>query len=112
MTTIQEPQQQQQNQAAARSGEGLATASLICGIASFVPLTPPVITPLAAILLGLLSPRRSVGAAGTAVARPTRATAGIALGCISLAVLATICIVYFGVLGYPLPELHRYHPGQ
>jgi hypothetical protein len=90
--------------------DGLATASLICGIASFVPLSPPLITPLAAILLGMVSTphRRPDGRSR----RSTRAVAGIVLGCVSLGIAATICVIYFGVLGYPLPQLHRYHAGQ
>jgi hypothetical protein len=88
--------------------DGLATASLICGIASFVPLSPPVITPVAAIVLGFLA-RGS--ADSTAPVRPSsRATTGIVLGGLSLLVFTIICVVYFGVLGYPLPTLHRYHP--
>jgi uncharacterized membrane protein len=90
--------------------DGLATASLVCGIASFVPLAPPLITPLAAILLGLLSKpeRRDNGVSG----RSSRAVTGVVLGCVSLLIAATIAVVYSGVLGYPLPGLHRYHPGQ
>jgi Domain of unknown function (DUF4190) len=89
--------------------DALATASLICGIASFVPLAPPFITPVAAIVLGLLSGDRDTR--GSAGSRSGRATAGIILGGVSLAMFAVFCIVYFGVLGYPLPHLHRYHPG-
>jgi hypothetical protein len=81
----------------------------VCGIASFVPLSPPVITPLAAIVLGLLS--RTSPAVDGRGRRSSRAVTGIVLGCLSLLILATVCIVYFGVLGYPLPHLHRYHPG-
>jgi Domain of unknown function (DUF4190) len=94
----------------ATQSHGLATAALVCGIASFIPLTPPVITPLVAIVLGLLS-KPQTGADGHPRRAP-RAVAGIVLGCLSLAILATICILYFGVLGYPLPHLQRYHPSS
>jgi hypothetical protein len=94
--------------AAGASRDGLATASLICGIASFVPLSPPVVTPVAAIVLGLLARRCADPAAPHRSC--SRATTGMVLGGLSLVGLAIICIVYFGVLGYPLPTLHRYHP--
>jgi hypothetical protein len=88
--------------------DALATASLICGIASWVPLSPPLVTPVAAIALGMASRRRAENARSEK--RTSRAATGIMLGSLSLAVLVIICIVYFGVLGYPFPVIHRYHP--
>jgi hypothetical protein len=38
------------------------------------------------------------------------ATIGITLGAASVALLASVCFVYFVVLGYPLPHIGRYHP--
>ena len=87
---------------------GLATASLVCGIASFVPLTPPLLTPLAALLLGYLSPRHQ--APDRRLRRATNARVGMTLGAVHIAIGVVFCLVYFVVLGYPFPHLHRYHP--
>jgi hypothetical protein len=109
MTTTIHPSTTGRPAAPRQQPDGLATASLICGIASFVPLAPPFITPVAAIVLGFLSGDRDTrDGAGS---RSGRATAGIVLGGVSLTMFAVFCIVYFGVLGYPFPHLHRYHPG-
>jgi hypothetical protein len=40
------------------------------------------------------------------------ATTGIILGWVSIALFATFVVVYFVILGYPLPEIHRYRPGH
>jgi uncharacterized membrane protein len=96
--------------AAPQQPSAVATAALVCGIASFVPLTPPLITPVAAIVLGLLG--RDRGPSGITGRSNGRATAGVILGSLWLVMFLTFCIVYFGILGYPLPHFHHYHPSS
>ena len=86
--------------------DGLATASLVLGIAGFLPV-PGLAASVLAVILGSLSGTRD--ADGTR-RRSGAATTGIVLGCISIGLFLVICIVYFGVLGYPLPQIHRYQP--
>jgi hypothetical protein len=43
--------------------------------------------------------------------RSNAARAGIILASIAIGLFVAACIVYFGVLGYPLPRIHRYRPG-
>jgi hypothetical protein len=86
--------------------DGLATASLVLGIAGFLPV-PGLAASVSAVILGSLSG----GPGGDGVRRrPPAAVTGIALGCIGIGLFVLICIVYFGVLGYPLPQIHRYTP--
>ena len=80
----------------------LATSSLVAGILSFLPAPGP-LAGLLAIVLGLLCPTDHTGH------RPGQARVGIALGAVSVLLLAGFCVVYFGVLGYPLPHVERYH---
>jgi len=37
-------------------------------------------------------------------------TTGLVLGVVGVALFAPFCLVYFLVLGYPLPRIHRYQP--
>ncbi|MGA5299627.1 hypothetical protein ACPCHT_06835 [Nucisporomicrobium flavum] len=80
----------------------LAISSLVVGILSFVPAPGPLAGVLA-VVLGLLCPTDHTGR------RPAQARAGIALGATSVLLLAGFCVVYFGILGYPLPRIERYH---
>jgi Domain of unknown function (DUF4190) len=86
--------------------DGLATASLVLGVAGFLPI-PGLVASVSAVILGSLSGTRD--ADGTR-RRSGAAVTGIVLGCISIGLFVVICIVYFGVLGYPLPQIHRYQP--
>ena len=94
--------------ATAAEPDGLATASMILGVASFLPI-PGAAAGLVAVILGLASGLTSPG--GKRV-RHRQATIGITLGAISLGILVTLCFVYFVVLGYPLPHIGRYHPSS
>jgi hypothetical protein len=106
---VQTPPRQQWTPAPASPplADGLGVASLILGVTGFLPL-PGIAASVLAVILGCLSGSRDVEGrrrrSGTAVT-------GIVLGCVSIGVFLTICIVYFGVLGHPLPQIHRYHPG-
>jgi hypothetical protein len=40
---------------------------------------------------------------------PTGASAQ-RLGIVGVGLFATFCLIYFVVLGYPLPQIHRYRP--
>ena len=40
---------------------------------------------------------------------PFRERNPVKIGAVSLAVLAAFCLIYFGLLGYPLPRIERYH---
>ena len=86
--------------------EGLATASLVLGIAGFLPV-PGLAASVSAVILGSLSGSR--GGDGVRRRSPAAVT-GIVLGCIAIGLFVLICVVYFGVLGYPLPQIHRYTP--
>jgi len=94
------------------SGEGeprrdaLGTASLALGIAGFLPI-PGLVASVMAVILGSLSGRLDADGRRR---RSGVAVTGIVLGCVSIGLFLTICIVYFGVLGYPLPQIHRYQP--
>jgi uncharacterized BrkB/YihY/UPF0761 family membrane protein len=90
--------------AAAPRQDGLGSASLVFGIAGLLPLAPPVLTSVVALVLGYRSVPDSSGA------RTSSARTGILLGWLGLALSATFVTVYFGILGYPLPRIHRYHP--
>ena len=81
-------------------------ASLALGFAGFLPV-PGVVASVLALVFGYLSHARS-RAAGQEVSG--LATAGIILGWVSIALFATFVVVYFVILGYPLPEIHRYRP--
>jgi hypothetical protein len=83
----------------------LATSSLIAGILSFLPAPGP-LAGLIAVVLGLLCPTDHTGR------RPAQARVGIALGAVSVLLLAGFCVVYFGLLGYPLPRIERYQGDQ
>jgi hypothetical protein len=83
----------------------LATSSLIAGVLSFLPAPGP-LAGLIAIVLGLLCPTDHTGR------RPAQARVGIALGAVSVLLLAGFCVVYFGLLGYPLPRIERYQGDQ
>lgn len=69
--------------------DGMAIASLICGIASFVACGA--ITGIAAIILGTMS-RRKIDQSGGAIGGRGMATAGLVLGWISV-VLTVIVVV-------------------
>jgi hypothetical protein len=88
------------------SRDGLATASLVLGVAGFLPI-PGLVASVFAVILGSLSGTRD--ADGTRQ-RSGAAVTGIVLGCISIGLFIVICVVYFGILGYPLPQIHRYQP--
>jgi hypothetical protein len=83
----------------------MGIASLVLGILGFLPL-PGLAASILAVILGLLA-SKDPHPGGR---RSRAATAGIVLGSVSIAVAIVISIVYFGVLGYPLPQIHRYHP--
>jgi hypothetical protein len=83
----------------------LGIASLILGIVGFLPIPGPPASIMAVILGSLAGKDSHAGGRRSRVA-----TAGIVLGCVSIATAAVISIVYFGILGYPLPQIHRYHP--
>jgi hypothetical protein len=89
-----------------RGRDGLGTASLVLGIAGFLPI-PGLAASVLAVILGSLS---GTPAADGRRRRSSAAVTGIVLGCVSIALFITICIVYFGILGYPLPQIHRYQP--
>ena len=84
---------------------GLGIASLILGVAGFLPI-PGLTASILAVILGFLAGKDSPSAGG----RSRVATAGIVLGFVGIAMAAAISIVYFWILGYPLPQIHRYHP--
>src|SRR5919199_6424398 len=86
--------------------DGLATASLVLGIAGFLPV-PGIAASVLAVILGSLSGRRDADGRRR---RNGAAVTGIVLGCVSIGLLLLIGIIYFGVLGYPLPQIHRYQP--
>jgi hypothetical protein len=83
----------------------LGIASLVLGILGFLPI-PGLPASILAVILGFLAGKDSHAAGG----RGRAANAGIVLGFVSIAIAVVISIVYFGVLGYPLPQIHRYHP--
>jgi len=83
----------------------LGTASLVLGVIGFLPI-PGLPASILAVILGFLAGKDSP-AAGR---RNRAANAGIVLGCVSIAIAAAVSIVYFGILGYPLPQIHRFHP--
>jgi hypothetical protein len=87
--------------------DGLAVASLILAVAGFLPI-PGVLASVLAIVLGILS--GDTGPDGRR-RRSNAARAGIILASIAIGLFVAACIVYFGVLGYPLPRIHRYRPG-
>jgi hypothetical protein len=86
--------------------DGLAVASLILAIAGFLPV-PGALASLVAVVLGVLSgdtdPDGRRRRSGTA-------RAGIILGLVAIGLLLIASTVYFGILGYPLPHIHRYRP--
>ena len=83
----------------------LGTASMVLGVLGLLPI-PGVLASVAAVALGL-STRMSDSA--TERGRQ-RAAWGICLGGLSLAIFGGFCLVYFVLLGYPLPHITRYHP--
>jgi hypothetical protein len=83
----------------------LGIASLVLGVIGFLPI-PGLPASILAVILGFLAGKDSHAAGG----RSRAANAGIVLGCVSIVIAAVISIVYFGILGYPLPQIHRYHP--
>ena len=86
--------------------DGLGVASLILGILGFLPI-PGLPASILAVVLGFLG-----GKDPTTGRRGRLATAGMTLGCVAIAGAAIISIIYFGILGYPLPQIHRYRPGD
>ena len=86
--------------------DGLAVASLILGIAGFLPI-PGLAASVLAVILGALSGSKDADGRRH---RSGAAVTGIVLGCVSIGLFLLICIIYFGVLGYPLPQIHRYQP--
>jgi len=78
--------------------DGLGIASLILGVAGFLPVPG---------VLGWISgaPTEDGGRRRTGAG-----TTGLVLGIVGVALFGTICFVYFVVLGYPLPQIHRYYP--
>jgi hypothetical protein len=94
------------NDTRAIAPDGLAVASVILAIAGFLPI-PGVVASLVAVVLGVLSgdtdPDGQRRRSGTA-------RAGIILALIAIGLFLTGCVVYFGILGYPLPHIHRYRP--
>ena len=91
----------------ATTADGLAVASLILAIAGFLPI-PGVLASVVAVVLGILS--GDTGPDGRR-RRSNTARAGIILASVAIALFVAACIVYFGVLGYPIPRIHRYQPG-
>jgi hypothetical protein len=85
----------------------VAVASVILAIAGFLPI-PGVVASLVAVVLGVLSgdtdPDGHRRRSGTA-------RAGIILALIAIGLFLAGGVVYFGILGYPLPHIHRYRPG-
>jgi hypothetical protein len=86
--------------------DGLGTASLVLGILGFLPI-PGVMASILAIVLGAAT---HLSGTNVSAAAKQRATIGIILGAVSVLILATICIIYFGILGYPLPHIEHYRP--
>ena len=86
--------------------DGLATASLVLGVAGFLPV-PGLAASVMAIVLGTLSGRRDADGRRR---RNGAAVTGIVLGCVSIGLFLLLDVVYFGVLGHPLPQIHRYQP--
>jgi len=82
----------------------LGTASLVLGILGFFPI-PGMIASVLAVAVGLTA--RLSDSASTRTKQ--RATLGICLGVASVAIFGVFCFVYFTLLGYPLPHIHRYH---
>ena len=98
---------QQKNEQPVRQSRSdvVGIAALVLGILGFLPI-PGLAASILAVILGLLAGKNSDPGGG----RSRAATAGIVLGTVSIAIAAVISIVYFGILGYPLPQIHRYHP--
>jgi hypothetical protein len=88
------------------SQDGLGTASLALGILGFFPI-PGVLASVVAIALGIAA---YLGKTPASAAGKQRAMAGIALGAVSLLLFITFCVIYFGILGYPLPHIAPYRP--
>ena len=86
--------------------DGLGRSALVLGIASFLPI-PGVIAAVLAIAVGAASGWRDESGRRR---RSREGTTGIALGVASLCVFLAVCFVYFGILGYPLPQISHYHP--
>jgi hypothetical protein len=87
--------------------DGLAVASLTLAIAGFLPI-PGLLASVVAVVLGVLS--GETGPNGRR-RRSGIARAGIILGLVAIGLFVTVGTVYFGILGYPLPHIHRYRPG-
>jgi hypothetical protein len=84
--------------------DGLGVPSLTLGILGFLPI-PGLPASILAVVLGFLGGKDS-----TTGRRSRLATAGMTLGGVGIAGAAVISIFYFGILGYPLPQIHRYRP--
>jgi hypothetical protein len=85
----------------------LGTASVVLGVLGFFPV-PGVIASVLAIALGVAARLLE----STPPRGRQRATLGICLGTVSLVLFTAFCFMYFILLGYPLPHISRYHPGQ
>jgi hypothetical protein len=83
-----------------------APASRAERIAGFLPI-PGLAASVLAVILGTLSGSKDADGRRH---RSGAAVTGMMLGCVSIALFLVICIIYFGVLGYPLPQIHRYQP--
>lgn len=79
------------------------------GIVGLTPLLLPPIGSLAAIVCGVASPR--IAGPDAQLRRANEARVGILLGVAGVALTAAAALVYFVVLGYPLPRVHRYSGG-
>jgi hypothetical protein len=87
---------------AERTGiDGFGIASLVLGIAGLLPI-PGLLSSVLALVFGYLSRSRR--------GRTQPGTAGIVLGWIGVTLAFAVFFVYFVVLGYPFPEIHRYRP--
>jgi hypothetical protein len=91
----------------ATAPDGLAVASLILAVAGFLPI-PGSLASVLALVLGVLS--GDTGPDGRRE-RSNAARAGIILASVAIGLFVTASVVYFGILGYPIPRIHRYQPG-
>jgi hypothetical protein len=107
ITGMQAPLAQRETEQPVRQprSDGLGIASLVLGVVGFLPI-PGLPASILAVILGFLADKDSHTPGG----RSRAANAGIVLGCVSIGIAAVISIVYFGILGYPPPQIHRYHP--
>jgi len=106
MTTTSYSTSAPQHTQANETRNGLGVASLVLGIAGFVPF-PGVLASVLAIVLGRISGTQNANGNRS---RSAAGTTGMVLGIVGLALFTAFCFTYFVVLGYPLPAIHRYQP--